>query len=420
MRSSPFHIQNRRERRKTRFLVTGATGFLGSHILAELLRQGHAVVALCRPKGNLSGSARMNQLLDWFGLETGRRTRLTVLEGCLDRPDLGLSEQAIRRLHSDIHEIIHCAAETRFSSRRRSESERVNLTGLEHVLGLAESGECDFFHHLSTAYAAGKRSGVCFEDLTDTADFYNVYEETKHRGERLAVRRCKKTGIRLNIYRPSIVYGDADTGRSIRFNALYYPIKVAHFLRNLYADDLSNGGKKAAAMGVKAGPNGRIHLPIRIEDADRDGGLHLLPVNYFTRVFIHLMMNELEGDIFHISGAEPIPLARVIAYSRRFLNLSGLEPAPSEDFSTFPRNGLELLFQSYTKAYRPYMQDTRRFSTQKTAALLKGTGICCPAFDYSVFERCMKYAVSVDWGKRLFPAPVDWYRIKNREPGESA
>ncbi len=402
MRSSPFHIQNRRQRRETRFLVTGATGFLGSHILAELLRQGHEVVALCRPKGNLSGSDRMDRLLDWFGLEAGRRTRLAVLEGFLDQPDLGLAEEGFRRLQSGIHEIIHCAAETRFSSRRRSESELVNLTGLAHVLGLAESGECDFFHHLSTAYAAGKRSGVCFEDLTDTADFYNVYEETKHHGERLAVQRCKKAGIRLNIYRPAIVYGDAETGRSIRFNALYYPIKVAHFLRNLYAEDLSNGGGKAAAMGVKAGPNGRIHLPIRIEDADRDGGLHLLPVNYFTRVFIHLMMNELKGDIFHISGASPIPLVRVITYSRRFLNISGLEAASPEEFSSTPRNGLEILFQSYTEAYRPYMQDTRRFSTRKTAALLKGTDIRCPAFDYSIFERCMEYAVSVDWGKQLF------------------
>jgi len=403
MRSSPSDIQSKRHRRETRFLITGATGFLGSHILAELLKQDHQVVALCRPKGSQSADERMNRLLDWFGLDSDHRDRLTVLEGSLDRPDLGLSAEPFRRLQGDTHEIIHCAAETRFSSRMRSDSERVNLTGLDYVLRLAESGKCRFFHHMSTAYAAGNRTGICREALTEPAGFYNVYEETKHLGERLAAQRCRESGIRLNIYRPAIVYGDADTGRSIRFNALYYPIKVAHFLRHLYAEDLANGGGKAAAMGVKAGPNGRIHLPIRIEDGNDDGRLHLLPVNYFTRVFMHLMMNELEGNVFHITGREPLTLAQVIDYTRRFLNITGLEAAPAEAFSSDPRNGLEILFQSYTEAYHPYMQDTRLFSTRNTDGLLKSTGIRCPAFDYSVFERCMEYAVSVDWGKRLFP-----------------
>ena len=408
MRSSPSDIQGKRDRRETPFLITGATGFLGSHILAELLIQGHPVAALCRSKGGLSGTERMNRLLDWFGLESDHRGRLTVLEGSLERPDFGLSAASFRRLQIDNHEIVHCAAETRFSSRRRSESERVNLTGLDHVLRLAESGKCRFFHHMSTAYAAGKRSGLCREALNESTGFHNVYEETKHLGERLAAQRCGASGIRLNIYRPAIVYGDADTGRSIRFNALYYPVKVAHFLRHLYAEDLANGGGKAAAMGVTAGPNGQIHLPIRIENGKCGGRLHLLPVNYFTRVFMHLMMSGLEGGIFHITGKQPIALAQVIDHTRRFLNITGLETAPPEAFSNAPRNGLEILFQSCTEAYHPYMQDTRLFSTRNADGLLKETGIRCPAFSYSIFERCMKYAASVDWGKRLFHAPPEF------------
>jgi nucleoside-diphosphate-sugar epimerase len=342
----------------------------------------------------------MDRLLDWFGLDRHLRRRLRMLEGAIDQPRLGLSGDRYTELQEGIHEVVHCAAETRFSSRRRSESERVNLQGLDRILDLAAESRCDFFHHLSTAYVAGRRTGICAEFMDTPPGFHNVYEETKHRGEQLAAQRCAGAGIRLSIYRPAIVYGDAATGRSFRFNALYYPIKAAHFLRNLYETDLKNGGRKAAALGVKRGPGGTLHLPLRIE-ADRGGTLHLVPVDHFVRVWIHLMAHELKGDVFHIAGGTPVHLDQIIAYTRRFLNLTGLRSVMAEEWTERPQNAMEILFQAHTGAYRPYMQDLRQFSTEKTDRLLAGSGIRCPAFDYPVFERCMGYAVRMDWGRSL-------------------
>jgi hypothetical protein len=48
------------------------------------------------------------------------------------------------------------------------------------------------------------------------------------------------------------------------------------------------------------------------------------------------------------------------------------------------------------------MKDTRIFENGKTREILRRRGITCPDFDYTLFSRCMRYAVEVDWGARLF------------------
>jgi hypothetical protein len=47
------------------------------------------------------------------------------------------------------------------------------------------------------------------------------------------------------------------------------------------------------------------------------------------------------------------------------------------------------------------MKDERVFESTGADAILRKKGIACPEFDYSVFSRCLKYAVETDWGKNL-------------------
>ena len=162
---------------------------------------------------------------------------------------------------------IHGASNTSFSEKeKRREVETVNIRGLQHVLDFAEKSRCYFFHHMSTAYVVGKRHGLCREEQVETATFTNVYEETKYQGEQMISQLCRDQGIRLNIYRPSIVCGDSKTGRTLRLNAVYYPIRAVLFFKNLFENDIKEkGGKKAGQMGVKMDGHGSIYLPIRIE-----------------------------------------------------------------------------------------------------------------------------------------------------------
>jgi len=402
MRRSKEEIRERRRKRETIFLVTGGAGFIGSHIAVVLLEKGYPVILLCRGTRGLTARERIEQILDWFGLATAKRARLEILDSSLEIPHFGLAMDQYAALATKADEIIHCAASTSFSERKRQESEAANIISLRNVLDLAAGGACSFFHHISTAYVAGSRRGECREEFVETSRFMNVYEETKCHGEKLALDTCRQAGIRLNIFRPSIIHGDSISGRSIRFNALYYPIKALVFLRDLYEKDIQeNGGGKAAAMGITKEGNGLLHMPIRIEGME-DGSIDLIPIDYFVRAFMAIMEDCLEGDIFQIVNGRPKRLGELIDYTKEFFSVNGIRMASQEEFRRIPKTALEELFGGYIAAYMPYINDSRIFLKEKAEAILRRNYITCPDFDFQAFSRCMGYAVSVDWGKKLF------------------
>lgn len=169
-------------------------------------------------------------MLDW--LTPGWNQSLVhIVSGDLNCSDLGLCPTDYHQLASSVDEIIHCASDTSFSERKRPQIEKANVENLHHLLDFAAKSSCCFFHFISTAYVAGKKRGSCPEALVETQRFFNVYEETKYRAEKTAAKRCSKEGMRLNIYRPSIVYGNSRTGKTLRFNAMYYPVKMLVFFK---------------------------------------------------------------------------------------------------------------------------------------------------------------------------------------------
>jgi len=395
-------LRKKREARDSRILVTGATGFLGSHIAVALLRAGFKVTALARPTKKLGARERIDRLAAWFALEGEARARLEVAEG--DILDAGWPARAGGGSGDlgGIDEIVHCASNTAFAERKRAEVEAVNINGLENVLDLALRSGCGFFHHVSTAYVAGRRTGPCREEWVESGPFTNVYEETKARGEILARDVCRAGGIRLNVYRPTIVYGDSRTGRTLRFNALYYPVKAAVYLRDIYLADIrERGGYKAAELGIRLTGDGRLYMPVRIE-VSPGGGLDLIPVDHCVRAFMAVLEDSLEGGIYHIANRRTTKIEDIIAYGTRHFAMSGIEACGPGSFGGRPKNALELLYDSYLEVFRPYMQDLRTFDTANAGPILEKHGLVCPEFDYGIFARCMDYAVQADWGSKLF------------------
>jgi nucleoside-diphosphate-sugar epimerase len=402
LRIETGRLRERRAARSGRILLTGGAGFLGSHIATALLRSGFKVVALVRPQKGLSAGARIARLLDWFGLEEEARRNLRVIEGDIGDPRESDGAPGLSRPLEGIDEIVHCASNTSFAERKRAEVEAANIDGLRNVLDLAVRTGCGFFHHVSTAYVAGRRTGPCPESWVEEGPFTNVYEETKARGEIMARDVCRREGIRLNVYRPTIVYGDSRTGRTLRFNALYFPVKATVYLRDIYLADIrEREGRKATELGVRLAEDGTLTMPIRIEVAP-GGGINLVPIDHYVRAFMAIREDGLDGGIYHIAGPRPTTIEDLVAFGKRCFHLAGIETCGPEGFIGRPKNALEVLYDSYLEIYRPYMQDTRSFDTTNAAPILEKRGLVCPVFDYEAFKRCMDFAVKVDWGSKLF------------------
>ncbi len=383
-----------------KILITGATGFIGSHIAAAFVKEGREIVVTARNKGDLSGYQRMQKLFQWFQLNGTTDKLCKVVEADISRPQFGLSHDTYHSLLNDTSEIIHCAASTSFADKLRSSVEVANLEALKHVLKFATEASVDRFNLVSTAFVCPTGLNVCKEEIVERKSFLNVYEETKYRAEKESKRVCELSGIPWKIYRPSIVYGNSQNGRTFRFNGLYYPIKTLYLLKRMFAGDLQNGGNHSMKLGVHRDDEGRIFFPIKLETKPNTG-INLIPVDFFVNAFLALFNTDDAGKIYHITNPYPSPLELLLDYTTSYLDIAGITTRPHIQKSGEQRNAMEKLFYSYLGEYSLYLTDDRVFDTSHTNHLLQPLDIHCPPLDYRLFKTIMDYAMKTNWGKTL-------------------
>ncbi len=215
---------------ETSILLTGATGFLGTQIAVRLVRNtGHAIVAFVRSKNRDDAIGRLSRIWwNWPELIGAIGGRVDVVAGNISEPRLGLDEvQYDRLLHRATH-IIHTAADLRLDA-PLDDLRKPNVEGTRNILELARAAHCDHglvrFSHVSTAYVAGKKSGIIPEDsLTGECGFCSNYELTKYESE-LVVEKAKDE-LPISVFRPGMVVGDSHTGSINNFNVIYFPLRL--------------------------------------------------------------------------------------------------------------------------------------------------------------------------------------------------
>jgi len=387
------------------YFLTGATGFLGSHIMAALLQKGAGLAVAGRSSGGETLKERIRKLLAWFGIEH-LMGLIEFYETDFLKVRLGLGEDEYEDLCKKGLTIIHCASDTSFTERNRERVMRSNVQSLSEILNLACKSNTPCFHFISTAFAAGTDRVDCPEIPVISENFTNVYEESKAQAEKIVSEKCCKEGITYTLIRPSIVYGDSITGRSVRFNALYVPVRSLQVIRDIYLTDIQkNNGIKAAECGIYLTKEGILHLPLKIF-IPCEGSINLIPVEYFTSTVLKILEKPESGTIYHITGKNPPNLERLALYSQKFLDITGIEVITGTPVSDDARNPAEELFDHFIKPYIPYIADKRIFTRNNTDRAT--LDLLPPDLSYEIFQRCMDYAVSVDWGKNLFsPLPRD-------------
>lgn len=172
-------------------LVTGATGFVGSAVVRELLARGHAVRALVRAKSKLAN-------LEGLAIEKS--------EGDV------LDEPSVKRAVEGCEGVIHTAGTVDYRPRSRDLLYSLNGHGPEIVLGAAlAAGVKRAVHTSSVAAMGGTRAPEVRDETSPSlAEESGIhYFISKLRGEQAALALAKK-GLPVVVVRPVFVSGPGD------------------------------------------------------------------------------------------------------------------------------------------------------------------------------------------------------------------
>ena len=198
-------------------LLTGATGFLGVHLLSELLSTTSARVhCLVRARDDAAGLSRIRQAADRYELSLRPADRVVPLAGDLAEPRLGLSDAAFRDLARRVDVIYHAGALVNFIYPYQ-DLRAANVAGTREVIRLAGLYRGIPVHYVSTtAVLAGLGvAGTCrVTEETPLADpelLRMGYVETKYVAEEL-LRAAGRAGLPVAIYRPLDIVGSVHTG----------------------------------------------------------------------------------------------------------------------------------------------------------------------------------------------------------------
>ena len=167
------------------YFVTGATGFIGRHLVEELVdhREGEIFV-LVRP----GSRSRLDHLLRRWGSD-----RVIPVEGDLSSPGLGVDPAWVAEHAGSIEHFCHLAAIYDMTADDAT-NEALNVGGTRHALELAEALQAGCFHQVSSVAAAGEFAGRFTEDMfAEGQHLPSPYHRTKYESERI-VREESKIG----------------------------------------------------------------------------------------------------------------------------------------------------------------------------------------------------------------------------------
>ena len=176
--------------------ITGASGFIGSNLVSELLARGHRVKALLRP-----GAEERGLLGQKFERVTGdlfdRRLLERELAGC--------------------DWCFHLAASYHLWMRHYSPMYQVNVEGTRNVLEAAGKAGCQKIVHTSTVGCIGlpdetngKIIPASESQIISDDQLSNDYKKSKFQAETVAMELFRKKGLPVVIVNPSAPVGPGD------------------------------------------------------------------------------------------------------------------------------------------------------------------------------------------------------------------
>ncbi|HET8937439.1 MAG TPA: SDR family oxidoreductase [Polyangiales bacterium] len=206
--------------------ITGATGYLGSYVVSDLLRNHKDRLALLvRAQHPLQARERLWRSLqlhmDFAEFRSHVDERVDIYLGDITERQLGLNAAGYQRLSEQTQSIIHIAASLNRKSAKACFN--VNLRGSLEVLKLAQKAQASHglrrFSDVSTVAVSGvRRSEVVYEDsaIDWSRSDYDPYARTKKFAEHMLHELLPD--VSKLVFRPSIVLGDSRIAATTQFD----------------------------------------------------------------------------------------------------------------------------------------------------------------------------------------------------------
>lgn len=350
-------------------LITGATGFLGARLLASLLDSGMSCTALAR------------------GSKTPAGERVQTALGALGRTSSGLKViPCDLRNHQPGHSggfsrILHVAASTRFDLDACQEPIATNVNGTRNLLDFATAHNIQEFHLVSTAYVSSGQPTAMEAPANNATPPRNAYERSKRDAEQLALDWAAADIRRsLTIYRPSIIVGEFNSGRSEKFDGFYVAIRALELLSR-------RRSRQSAG-------------PIRLEGGDAVKQ-NIVPIDWVTDMITAIVASPARhGRIYHLTNPHSPANSLIRQVVQEQFGLGQLFFVDKIHGAT----DAERLFSDAASTIRPYMAESPTFDRTNTREIEKLTGRSCPAYDAGALSRLISFATATRFGQLPPPA----------------
>lgn len=279
-----------------KYLVTGATGFIGSHLVEKLLSNKAQVRALVRKTSN-------KQLLEKLEVE--------LVEGDI------LDKGSLRKALEGIDIVFHCAALVTDWAKRKDFYDSI-VRGTENVLGAAYEAKAKRFIYLSSCEVYGNPGKDNIAEDFPCVTGQHPYTDSKIIAEK-SVWKYQEKGLPSVILRPATIYGPRceyllkEIALMVKANRMILIDHGRAKARLCYVDNLADALLLAATNEKAVGQVFNVSDGSRTtwkEFVDKIAQILESPsprfsISYRTAYFIAVIM-ELFAGIFRMKRRPPV------------------------------------------------------------------------------------------------------------------
>ena len=271
-------------------LLTGATGFLGVHVLKELIEStgpDTTIWCLLRSKGEITPQRRLREMLVYYFEKDYRKllgTRIQAVEGDITKPE---SLDALK----DIDMVFNCAANVKHFS-KGTDIEDINYGGVKNLVAFCERNGA-YLVHVSTESVGGLTPGKVPATLTEQALFFgqltdNQYVHSKFLAERHILEHMVEGTLKAKILRAGNLSPRAQDGE---------------FQVNLNANASMGRLKAFKMLGA---------CPYRLLEEN----LEFTPIDEAAHAMVILAGTPIENCVFNVSNDHLIPMEDILSRLR--------------------------------------------------------------------------------------------------------